>query len=187
MGVAALTRAVFLDRDGTLIAAVVREGRPYPVRSPEEMSILPGVPEALERLRQAGYRLVVVTNQPDVARGRQERRVVEAINARLGSALGLDEVRVCWHDDPDGCSCRKPRPGLILDAARDLAIDLPASFVVGDRFRDVGAGQAAGCRTILIECGYDETPCPAPPDYRVRTLSEAADWILAQPSPPSPK
>jgi D-glycero-D-manno-heptose 1,7-bisphosphate phosphatase len=151
------------------------------------MRILPDVPESLERLRRAGFLLVVATNQPDVARGRQERRVVEAINARLGAELGLTDVRVCWHDDPDDCSCRKPRPGLLLEAARERQIDLAASFMVGDRARDVGAGQAAGCRTILIDCGYDETPCPAPPDCRVGRLSEAVDWILAQPSPPVPR
>ena len=187
MGVAALNRAVFLDRDGTLIAATVRDGRPYPPRNLDEVVILPGVSGALDRLRQAGYLLVVVTNQPDVARGRQDRGVAEAINAELAVSLGLTDVRVCWHDDPDDCPCRKPRPGLILDAARDRDVDLAASFMVGDRARDVGAGLAAGCRTILIECGYDETPWPVPPDRQVATLSEAADWILAQPSLRSPR
>jgi D-glycero-D-manno-heptose 1,7-bisphosphate phosphatase len=181
MGVAALRRAVFLDRDGTLIAATVREGRPYPPQNVQDLTILPGVPEALARLREAGFELVVVTNQPDVARGRQTREIVEAINALMGDALGLTDIRVCWHDDPDDCACRKPRPGLIVDAARDGGVDLAASFVVGDRWRDVAAGQAAGCRTVLIDCGYDEAPCPAPPDCQVATLSEAAEWILAQP------
>jgi D-glycero-D-manno-heptose 1,7-bisphosphate phosphatase len=181
MGIEPLKRAVFLDRDGTLNEAVVRGGRPYPPQSAEEVRLAPHARSALDRLRAQGFLLIVVTNQPDVARGRQTREAVEAINTRVGSSLGLSDFRICWHDDQNDCDCRKPMPGLILDAARDRAIDLRASFVVGDRWRDVAAGHAAGCRTILIEFGYDE-PCPVEPDVRVTSLSEAVDWILAQPS-----
>ena len=171
-------RAVFLDRDGVLNRPVVREGKPHPPDSVEQLEILPGVADALLRLRAAGFRLVVVTNQPDVARGRQSRDVVERINTLLCGSLPLDEVRTCYHDDGDGCGCRKPKAGLLLDAAREHRIDLSASFMVGDRWRDIDAGQQAGCRTVLIDYQYREA-LRAQPDARANSLSEAADWILA--------
>jgi len=167
--------AVFLDRDGVLNRAVVRDGKPYPPASLEALEILPDVPHALARLKKAGYRLVVVTNQPDVARGEQDQRVVEAINGALRSSLPLDEVRVCYHDDRDRCACRKPNPGLLLQPP---AHDLSRSVMVGDRWRDIEAGIRAHARaTVLIERGYDEA-CPVAPDVRVGSLAEAADWIL---------
>jgi D-glycero-D-manno-heptose 1,7-bisphosphate phosphatase len=168
--------AVFLDRDGVLNKAIVRGGKPYPPSSLQALEILPDVEEALARLKAAGYRLVVVTNQPDVARGDQDRRVVESINAALVARLPLDEVRVCYHDDRDDCSCRKPRPGLLLQAP---AHDLSRSVMIGDRWRDVEAGRRAQVRaTVLIDRGYDEA-CPVAPDVRVASLAQAVDWILA--------
>ena len=131
--------------------------------------------EALARLKSAGFALVVVTNQPDVARGDVTEEVVRAINDRLASLLPLDEVRVCCHDDADGCDCRKPKPGLLT---RPPLYDLSRSVMVGDRWRDIEAGQRAGCRAaILIDYAYDEGH-PTDPDVRLRSLSEAADWIL---------
>ena len=157
--------------------AVVRNGRPYPPASVDELEILPGVPGALARLRAAGYALVVVTNQPDIARGATTREAVDAIHARLRTLLALDDIRVCPHDDADQCACRKPKPGLLL---REPAHDMAASVMVGDRWRDVEAGRAAGCGlTILVDYGYDEA-VPYEPDARVRSLAEAADWLLAR-------
>jgi D-glycero-D-manno-heptose 1,7-bisphosphate phosphatase len=169
---------VFLDRDGVVNAAVVRDGKPYAPASVEAMTVLPGVPEALSDLAGAGYALVVVTNQPDVARGKQTRAAVDAIHDRLRRELPLDAVYCCFHDDPDHCACRKPAPGLLLDAARDLDLDLGKSFMVGDRWRDTEAGAAAGCRTIFVDYGYAERQ-PAAVDRRVTSLAEAATWILA--------
>src|SRR5262249_42377374 len=144
--------AVFLDRDGVLNEATVRDGKPYAPASLEQLKIPEDVPLALARLEAAGYRLVVVTNQPDVARGDQRREVVEAINQALGSRLPLDEFRVCYHDDLDGCDCRKPMPGLLL---REPAYDLSRSVMIGDRWRDIEAGQrAGGLATLLIDRGY---------------------------------
>lgn len=176
MGVDSLTRpAVFLDRDGVINRAVIRAGRPYPPQSAAEVEILPGVHDALRQLKDAGFALVVVTNQPDVARGRQQREEVEAIHARLGAALPIDEFRVCYHDDGDDCACRKPRPGLLLQAP---TYDLARSVMVGDRWRDVEAGQRAGVNaTILVDYQYDEARTAAP-DLRVRSLAEAVPWIL---------
>jgi len=178
MGIHTLTqRAVFLDRDGVINRAIVRQGKPYPPASLDELEILPGVPDALARLSAAGFRPIVVTNQPDVARGKQTREAVETIHAALSSQLPLDEFRVCYHDDGDQCHCRKPQPGLLLEAARDTGVDLSASFMVGDRWRDVEAGRRAGCMTIFIDYGYAEPQGKA--DVRVHSLAEAADWILA--------
>lgn len=168
-------RAVFLDRDGVLNRAVVRDGKPYPPASVEELEIPSGTANALARLKAAGYALVVVTNQPDIARGTTTRAAVDAIHARMAAVLPVDEFRVCPHDDRDGCACRKPRPGLLLDPP---TVDVAASVMVGDRWRDIEAGRAAGCRaTILIDCDYDEV-IPNEPDARVGSLREAAEWIL---------
>ncbi len=173
------TRAVFLDRDGVLNRAAVRDGRPYPPGRAEELEILPGVPAALASLRAAGFLLIGVTNQPDVARGTQTRAGVEAIHARLLRDLPLAELLCCFHDDGAGCSCRKPAPGLLLQAARAPGLDLGGRYMVGDRWRDVDAGRAAGCRTVFIDHGYAERR-PVGYDARVGSLAEAAAWILAQ-------
>jgi D-glycero-D-manno-heptose 1,7-bisphosphate phosphatase len=175
----ASARAVFLDRDGVINAAVVRDGKPYPPDSAETMEILPGVDRALADLRTAGYLLIVVTNQPDVARGKQRREEVDAIHTKLTAALPLDAVYCCFHDDVEHCACRKPAPGMLLDAARDHGIDLAASFLVGDRWRDTEAGVAAGVRTVFIDRGYAERR-PVVFDATRGSLPEAAAWILTQ-------
>ena len=173
-----MRKAVFLDRDGVLNRAVVRDGRPYPPASLADLEILAGVSDACTALRHAGFLLVVVTNQPDIARGKQSVHAVDEINEYLKRELQLDHVRVCPHDDADRCACRKPAPGLLLDAARDFGIDLGQSFLVGDRWRDIEAGRQAGVRTILIDYQYREKRADA--SHVVQNLSEAADWILTQ-------
>ena len=175
----AVKRAVFLDRDGVINASVVRDGKPYPPASVEEMEILPGVPSALATLRGAGFDLIVVTNQPDVARGTQTRAAVDAIHAKMQRDLPLDAIYACFHDDADHCDCRKPKPGLLVNAARDRGIDLPTSFMVGDRWRDTDAGLAAGTRAIFIDRGYSERK-PERFAVNVPGLPEAAAWILEQ-------
>jgi transaldolase len=173
-------RAVFLDRDGVLVRVVVRGGKPYPPASVKEMEIFPEAAGVLERLKRRGYLLVVVTNQPDVARGTQSRSVVDAMHERLKRVLLLDDILVCCHDDSDFCDCRKPLFGLLLAAARWHDIDLANSFMIGDRWRDIEAGRHAGCRTVFIDYGYDEQKSSPPGDIRVTSLQEAADWILGQ-------
>jgi D-glycero-D-manno-heptose 1,7-bisphosphate phosphatase len=176
-----MTRAVFLDRDGVLNKAYVRNGKPYSPDTIEEMIIFPGAASALGRLRQHRFRLIVATNQPDIARKRLTRAQVEAMNAHLRNHLPLDSVEICPHDDADNCDCRKPKPGLLVHAAKRDGVVLSDSFMVGDRFRDIEAGARAGCRTILIGDGYGET-FKAQPDAKFATLPEAADWILKQPA-----
>ncbi len=173
-------RAVFLDRDGVLNRAIVENGKARPPADLTELEILPDVPAALRALAARGYLLIVVTNQPDVARGQTSRSTVEALNAMLQACLPLDQVLVCYHDDADGCECRKPRPGMLLQAARAHGIDLSKSYMVGDRWRDIGAGQNAGCKTIFIDYGYAESMV-TPPDHVASSLSQAADWIIHQP------
>lgn len=183
MGVGPLnssTRAVFLDRDGVLNRAVIRNGLPHPPRSLAELEILPGVREALVELKATGFLLLVVTNQPDVNRGAQSRQVVEAMNARLKLELAIDHFYVCCHIDEEACTCRKPQPGMLLQAGVDYHVDLAASFMIGDRWRDIDAGHHAGCRSILIDYGYRERNPSLPPNAVVPSLGAAARWILQQ-------
>jgi len=170
-------QAVFLDRDGVLNRAIVREGKPHPPASLAELEIAPGAVEACTVLCEAGFLLIAVTNQPDVARGTQRREAVDAINQALCDQLLLDDIRVCYHHDADHCPCRKPKPGLLLRAAQDWDIDLSASFMVGDCWKDIEAGRRAGCKTIFVDCGYAERE-PGNPDHRVSSLIEAVGWIL---------
>jgi D-glycero-D-manno-heptose 1,7-bisphosphate phosphatase len=172
-------RAVFLDRDGVLVETSVRDGVPRPPTSVHELELLPGVEAACAGLREAGFLLIVVTNQPDVARGTLSREAVDEMHHALSQSLPLDDVAVCMHDDADGCDCRKPRPGMLLSAARRLDIDLATSFLVGDRWRDVEAAHRAGCRAVFVDRGYDEA-LTVQPDVAVRDLGEAAEWILQQ-------
>jgi D-glycero-D-manno-heptose 1,7-bisphosphate phosphatase len=178
MGVAALSHAVFLDRDGVLNRALIRAGKPHPPSSAEEMAIDPDAPDALAQLKREGFLLLVVTNQPDVARGIQTMEAVEAMHARLRAALPMDAFLTCYHDDADGCDCRKPKPGLLLAAARQYGLNLRASFLIGDRWRDIEAGHAAGCTTVWIDRGYAERGPAHPPTARVLSLAGAAAWIL---------
>jgi len=172
-----MPRAVFLDRDGVINRAIVRQRRPYPPSTPAELEVLPGVDRALTALKQAGFLLIVVTNQPDVARGTTQKEVVEAINSSLASKLPIDEFFTCFHDNVDDCECRKPKPGALLAAAEKHGIDLAASFMVGDRWRDIEAGYRAGCQTLFIDYGYDEKQ-PDQFDFKVSSLLEAATEIL---------
>jgi D-glycero-D-manno-heptose 1,7-bisphosphate phosphatase len=178
VGIGSVTKAVFLDRDGVLNEAVLRDGKPFAPATLEELHIYPEATGALPKLKNAGYLLVVVTNQPDVSRGTQTCAIIEAMDARVGAALPIDEFRVCYHDDRDHCHCRKPKPGLVLDAAAAHSIDLAQSFLIGDRWRDIDCGTAAGVRTIWIDRGYKERGPSKPADFRCASLTEAVDWIL---------
>lgn len=172
-------RAIFLDRDGVLNRAYIKNDRPYPPMNLSELEILPGVADSLEALHSAGFKLIVITNQPDVARGTLKKNVVEEINNYLSDKLIIDEFKTCYHDDADDCHCRKPKPGALLEAAYQYFIDLNASYMVGDRWRDIEAGRRAGCRTIFIQCNYAEAQ-PHLPNYVVRNLVEATQKILGE-------
>jgi D-glycero-D-manno-heptose 1,7-bisphosphate phosphatase len=170
-------RAVFLDRDGVLNNAVIRNGKPYPPNGLHEVHIMPGVREGLAALKAAGYLLIAVTNQPDVARGRVTRASVEEINQCLMDELPLDDFKTCYHDNADNCDCRKPKPGNILKSAEEYQIDLKKSFMIGDRWSDVEAGRRAGCRTIHLDSGYVEM-APEKPDFNAGNFTRAVEFIL---------
>jgi D-glycero-D-manno-heptose 1,7-bisphosphate phosphatase len=170
--------AVFLDRDGVLNETVVIDGKPHPPASAADLVVRQDTIEACVRLHEAGLLLVVVTNQPDIARGQQTWEAVEAINSELRRRLPLDDVRVCPHDDSDHCACRKPAPGLLVDGATAWNIDLAQSVMVGDRWRDVEAGRRAGCSVVLVERDYAEKSARADADLVVAALHEAVPWIL---------
>jgi D-glycero-D-manno-heptose 1,7-bisphosphate phosphatase len=175
-----LKRAVFLDRDGVINKAIVREGRPHPPASVGETVLAEGAEESLARLRQRGFMLVLITNQPDVGRGMASRESVEEIHRFLFSKLALDDIFVCYHDDKDNCACRKPEPGLILEAATKYSIDIARSYLIGDRWRDIEAGNTAGCRTVFIDHRYNERGPATEPDIRVQSLCEATDRIVEE-------
>jgi D-glycero-D-manno-heptose 1,7-bisphosphate phosphatase len=171
--------AVFLDRDGVLNEAFVRHGVPAPPKSLADFRVLPGVAEACTGLRRAGFVLVVVTNQPDIARGTQTRAEVDRMHEQLRGLVPLDEICVCPHDDGDACACRKPQPGMLLGAAARLGLDLTRSASVGDRWRDIEAARRAGVKAVHVERHYDE-PAPAGAHVTVADLPEAAAWIQQQ-------
>ena len=170
--------AVFFDRDGMINCAIVRYGKPYPPARLEDVKILPGVISSINRLTEFGYVLIGITNQPDVARGTQSREGVETINATIQSRLPLREIFVCYHDDIDNCACRKPKPGLILLAAEQYGVDLSKSWMVGDRWKDIAAGQAAGLKTIFVDYQYAEMYEGVPADFTVPDTLSIADIIL---------
>ncbi|HYD82687.1 MAG TPA: HAD-IIIA family hydrolase [Opitutus sp.] len=175
-----LRPAVFLDRDGTLNEQVIRDGKPYPPASLDEFKLFPDVAAACHSLKRAGYALIVVTNQPDVGRGTQSQLVIDAMHDRLRALIPeIDRVEVCY--DPgrgEPSRRRKPEPGMILDAAAALELDLAHSWLIGDRWRDVDCGKRAGVRTIFIDFHYAEQ-LREQPDHVVSSFAEAAEIILA--------
>lgn len=171
--------AIFLDRDGVLNNIVLKGGKPVPPESIDSMEILPGVEEALTALSTASCLLIVVTNQPDVARGTRSMQSVCDMNHYLMQCLPLDDVYVCFHDDKDACGCRKPLPGLLLQAQGHYDIDLSTSIMVGDRWKDMAAGAALGVKTVWIDRQYDEQQ-PDHYDHRAGSLIEALPWMMAQ-------
>ena len=170
-----MRKAAFLDRDGVLNQTIFKMGKPRAPYTLGEFSLLPGVYEGLLLLKEKNYLLVVVTNQPDVARGWVSKEAVETINQHLKELLPVDEIKVCFHTEYDQCLCRKPNPGMLLEAARQWNINLPESYMLGDRYSDIEAGKKAGCPTILI--GEGDLPKTVQPDYQKVSLLEAARFI----------
>jgi len=168
-----MNRAVFLDRDGTINQNDVRDGRPQGPESVEQFVILPGVREAIEAFHAAGFLVIVATNQPAIP-----RNVIDAMHALMLKALAIDDIKICFHAEADNCACRKPKPGLLLEAAKEHDIALAESWMIGDRWRDVEAGKAAGCRTVFIDHGYANEKRPREPDVIVGSLREAVPYVI---------
>lgn len=148
-------RAVFFDRDGVLNSVVWRDGKPASPRSVDELVIEDAAAEAIARIREAGYRVFVVTNQPDVRRGLMADAALDAIHDKIASMLPIDEIVACRHDNADACDCRKPLPGMLLSLARRWDIDLHGSWMVGDQDRDTACGRSAGVQTVLLKRPYN--------------------------------
>ena len=171
-----MSRAVFLDRDGVLAEAIVRDGRAFAPTWLDDFRILPEAAEQVHRLRAAGLLCIVFTNQPELSNGLLDPRDLDEMHRQLRAAMPVHDIYVCPHDKSEGCRCHKPATGMLLDAAARWSIDLPTSFVIGDRWRDIGAGLAAGCFSILLERPY--SACDDA-DVNVATLREAVDAVLA--------
>ena len=168
-------RAVFLDRDGVLVATEVHGGKPIAALTLADFAILPEAPAAVAALKSAGFVTVVVTNQPEMARGNVDSATMDAMHARLSQAMPIDAVYVCPHDSGDGCGCRKPAPGMLLRAADELGLDLASSYMVGDRWRDVGASMIGlSILTPNSSVARSTSPAPTPPPPTSSTQSNAS-------------
>jgi len=167
-------RAVFLDRDGVLNELVMRGGVGVSPRNVADFQLRREALDSVPRLHGLGFQVFVATNQPDIARGLLDPRDLRTMNTILQSALPVQEVLVCPHDDKDGCDCRKPKPGMLLDLARRWELVLSESFLVGDSWKDIEAGRRAGCRTILIG---SRSPGTAVPTAAVADLATAVELI----------
>lgn len=172
-------RAVFLDRDGVLNRTQVINGKPFAPKKLEDFYIIPNSAEALVRLKNLNYLLIVVSNQPDVGNGEVDKSTVIQMNKILVKELPIDKIKVCFHSQREDCECRKPKPGMLFDAASELNIDLKKSFMIGDRWSDISAGASASCSTILIDYSYNETLIERP-DFRLTSLGEAVNKISEQ-------
>lgn len=164
-------KAVFFDRDGVLIHTNVVNRKPYAIRSASELKIIEGAQQLISKLRALNYRIVVVTNQPDVGNGFVEQQEVEQMHDILRNKLEIDLINVCYHNQKENCYCRKPKTGMFLDAAQRLEIDLKNSIMIGDRSSDITAGKAVGCFTIFIDYAYNEQ-LTIRPDITVNSLQE---------------
>jgi D-glycero-D-manno-heptose 1,7-bisphosphate phosphatase len=173
------SRAVFLDRDGVINKMHVKMGKLRAPYTREEFELIEGVPEAISMLKEDGFKLIIVTNQPDVARGWVDHSAVDLVNGLIQAELQVDEILCCFHVEKDQCLCRKPKPGMLLEGANNHHIDLQRSFMIGDRYSDIAAGVAAGCQTLLVGVGDEQGQFPAP-DKQVSSLLEGAKWIRAQ-------
>jgi D-glycero-D-manno-heptose 1,7-bisphosphate phosphatase len=176
MGVNPLNRAVFLDRDGVINQAPVRNGLPFSPASIAEFKWVEGIYVLSQQIISNGFDIFCVTNQPDVGRGLQELEVVEALHQMVLDELPVKKIYACYHSGASPCGCRKPEPGLVLKAAEDFDLDLAQSWLVGDRWKDIDAGNAAGCQTVFVDYGYEEK-LRSVPTYIVGTIHEVADLI----------
>ena len=171
-----MKKAIFLDRDGVINQLIIREGKAQAPYTLEEFALYPGVEEALVIIKASGYLAIIVTNQPDVARGWVKKESVELVNNKIRELLPVDDIKICYHTNSDNCLCRKPMPGMLLEAAREWEIDLKSSFMMGDRYGDISAGVRAGCKTVLIGKGDVQGDHPSP-DHKAELLIEAVKFI----------
>jgi len=170
-----MKKAIFLDRDGVINKAILKEGRPFSPRRFEDFVLLDGIKDVLERFKTEGFLNIIVTNQPDIARGLVKWEVLEKIHKYIKDNLPINDIFVCPHDDHDNCQCRKPKPGMLLEAGKKWDIDLKSSFIIGDSWKDIQAGKAVGCATILLDNVYNKE---VETDFRARDIGLAMKIIL---------
>lgn len=170
-----LRPVIFLDRDGVINEVKLINSKPYPPSNADEVVLIDGIRETVTKLLELGFRLIIVTNQPDVARGRQIKSEVEAINNVIRMSIPIDEIRVCYHDIEDNCECRKPKPGLLLHDSGN--IDFTRSYMIGDRSKDIEAGLRANCRTIFIDYNYSE-PKPSFSHHTISSVQHILPTII---------
>ena len=167
--------AVFFDRDGVINKVILRDDKPFSPRKHEEFIFNEGIQDTVSRLKGNGFKTIVISNQPDLARGHITQETLDLMMQSMRQEIPFDDVFICPHDDHHLCACRKPKPGMILDAAQKWKIDLRASYVIGDTWKDMEAGKTAGCTTILLDAVYNKN---VPSDFRLKSLAEAAAVIL---------
>lgn len=171
-----MKRAVFFDRDGVINPVVMRGDVVASPRTFDEFTLYDDVAEEMARLKAAGFRIIVVTNQPDIARGKMTVAELERMHALLRAQLPVDDIIVCPHDDSDRCQCRKPLAGMLLAAAEHDGLDVSCSYLIGDSWKDMGAAQRAGCCGILLAKEYNGHVAG---DITVAGLHQAIDFILS--------
>ena len=170
-----MKRAVFLDRDGVVNEVVFRNGEVASPRSLEEFTWTEDIQKAINQLKSASFLVFIITNQPDIARKKMDPLFLDQVSKLIHQELPIDEIVVCPHDNQDNCPCRKPKPGMILTLAQKWNIDLSQSFLIGDSWKDMSAGKAANCKTILIQRDYNlETEA----DFKVKNMASATDLIF---------
>jgi D-glycero-D-manno-heptose 1,7-bisphosphate phosphatase len=172
-------KAIFLDRDGVLNECEIRNGKPYAPKCLKDFVLMPNTKSAIEKLKLDNYLLIVVTNQPDIGNGIVDANEVELMHKRLQEDLQLDDIRICPHSQDAGCFCRKPKPGMLIEAGRDYQLDLKSCWTIGDRWSDIAAGIAAETKTIFIDLNYKETFSKMlTPEVTVKNLMDAVDFII---------
>jgi len=173
---------VFLDRDGVVNKIILKERRPYSPRKLDQLEILDGVRDAVKILQKLGFKVVVITNQPEISRGLITENLVMEMHNKISEETGIKNFYFCRHDDFHDCGCRKPKTGMLLRAAVELDLDFNQSYLVGDRWKDIQAGQKVGCKCYFIDNNYDE-PMPISPFHTVKSLYEAAILIRESRAP----
>lgn len=172
-------RAVFFDRDGVILKPMVENGVPRPPYSvaeyKEKSGLVPGARAAVAAARAVGFLAILVTNQPDLTYGKITKEDFEYIQGEV-AALPFDDIFICFHAREERCNCKKPKPGMLLEAAKKWHIDLARSFMIGDTASDLGAGRAAGCKTILLDYSYNQDLTT---DDRVENITEAITRVLS--------
>jgi D-glycero-D-manno-heptose 1,7-bisphosphate phosphatase len=176
MGIKMKNKCVFWDRDGVINYPVIINNVSHPPDCVEHLRLVFGIRQLMDKICKMGFLNIVFTNQPDWKRKLQTKEDIEKINNAIIEYLPLDDLFTCFHDNYDNCECRKPKPGMLLEAQKKYSIDFSHSWVVGDMPTDIEAGKAVGCKTILVDNGFKFSK-PCSPDYIVKSIEEIEDII----------